>query len=169
MIKLEPFTQQDFKRMIAWIDSNETLITIAGHYFSFPLTEDQLERYLNDANSYSFNVIDIEENHVIGHAEIIRSGDNNFKVDKLIIDPSGRGKGVGQQVMNELVNYAFTQLQATTIELYVFEQNKAAIRCYEKTGFVIGTNSIGSFLVGDKYWNAFSMIINKGDWLTRNL
>ena len=169
MIKLEPFTQQDFKRMIAWIDSNETLITIAGHYFSFPLTEDQLERYLNDANSYSFNIIDTEENQVIGHAEIVSSGDNNFKIDKLIIDPLSRGKGVGQQVMKELVNYAFTQLQATTIELYVFEQNRAAIRCYEKTGFVISTNIIGSFLVGDEYWNAFSMMINKGDWLTRIL
>lgn len=168
MIKLEPFTQQDFKRMIAWIDSNETLITIAGHYFSFPLTEDQLQRYLLDENSYSYNIIDAD-NHVIGHAEIIRSGENNFKVDKLIIDPSSRGKGFGQQVMKELVNYAFTQLHATTIELYVFEQNKAAIRCYEKTGFVISTNSIGSFLVGDRYWNAFSMMIHKGDWLTRNL
>jgi len=59
MIKLEPFTQRDFDRLISWVDNAELLMQIAGPGFSFPLTVDQLQKYLDDKNSYAFNVIDV--------------------------------------------------------------------------------------------------------------
>ena len=164
MIKLEPFTEKDFERFIEWVDNKELLMTIAGPHFSYPLTKDQLQVYLNDAKSYSFNIVDTNENTVIGHAEIRELGDGIFKIDKLLIgDKASRGKGLCQPIMQLLVGHAFTQLQATIIKLNVFDWNTAAIKCYERTGFVIDPNNTMSFVVGDKVWTALNMSIEKGN------
>ena len=158
MINLEPFTERDFERLIAWIDNKELLMTIAGPYFSFPLTKAQLHTYLNDAKSHSFNIVDATENIIIGHAEILESGDDIFKIDKLLIgDKASRGKGLCQPIMQLLVDYAFTQLQATTVELNVFDWNTAAIKCYERTGFVINADKAASFPIGDTIWTVLNM------------
>lgn len=158
MIALAPFTENDFEQFISWIDNEELLVTIAGNYFSFPLTTEQLHKYLLDEKSHSFNIIDANENKVIGHAELISMGNDLFKIDKLLIgDKNQRGKGTGEKVMQQLVQYAFEKLQATTIELNVFDWNSSAIRCYEKIGFKINRAKTSKYKVGDKEWVALNM------------
>jgi RimJ/RimL family protein N-acetyltransferase len=170
MIRLEPFTQSDFDTFISWIDNEELLITIAGTVFSHPLTIEQLQTYLEDKNSHSFNIVDLSQGKVIGHAEIILSGHSTLKIDKLIIgdkligDKSNRGKGIGQEVINELLAYSFVDLGAKTVELNVFDWNIGEIRCYEKCGFVMNPAKQGTFRVGDKSWVALNMAIEKEDW-----
>jgi RimJ/RimL family protein N-acetyltransferase len=162
MIKLEPFTEKDFERLTAWVDSKELLITIAGNYFSYPLTAHQLRAYLDDEKSYSFNIIDTDENKIIGHAEICKSSYEIFKIDKLLIgDTISRGKKLCRPIMQALVDYAFIQLHASVIELYVFNWNIPAIKCYEKTGFVINADKTSLFEAGDKKWTALNMTIEK--------
>jgi RimJ/RimL family protein N-acetyltransferase len=164
MIQLTLFTEKDFERLIAWIDSKELLVTIAGNYFSYPLTEAQLTTYLNDETSYAFNIADADENKVIGHAEICKSGNAAFKIDKLLIgDRSSRGKGLCQPIMRALVNHAFTQLRASTVELNVFDWNISAIKCYKRTGFIINPDKTSLFDVGDKKWTALNMMIERND------
>src|SRR5882672_11790288 len=157
MIKLEAFTEKDFERLISWVDGKELLITIAGNYFSYPLTAHQLQTYLDDEKSYSFNIIDTDENKIIGHAEICRQGNAIFKIDKLLIgDKSSRGKGLCRSIMQALVDHAFTQLHASIIELNVFAWNISAIKCYEKTGFVINADKTSLFEVDNKKWTALN-------------
>ena len=165
MIRLEPFTESDFYTFISWVDNEELLITIAGTVFSYPLTIEQLQTYLEDKNSHSFNIVDVSQGKVIGHAEIILSGHNTFKIDKLIIgDKSNRGKGIGQEVIIELLAYSFVDLGAKTVELNVFDWNIGGIRCYEKCGFVMNPQKQATFQVGDKNWIAINMTIEKVDW-----
>ena len=162
MIQLTPFTEKDFNRFISWIDNKELVVTIAGNYFSYPLTGTQLKAYLDDEKSYSFNIVDTDENKVIGHAEICKSGTDLFKIDKLLIgDMSSRGKGLCQPVMQALVDHAFTQLHASTVELNVFDWNTAAIKCYEKAGFIFNADKTAFFEVGDKKWKALNMQVEK--------
>ena len=141
MIKLSPFTPADFETFISWIDSEELLVQIAGHYFSYPLTKEQLQEYLNDEKSISFNIIESSNNKIIGHVEIVKSEKSTYKIDKLIIDPSERGKGIGLLVINELLDYCFEKLDATIVELFVFEQNISATKTYEKDGFETDFNN----------------------------
>ena len=162
MIKLEPFTEKDFEKLTAWVDSKELLITIAGNYFSYPLTAHQLRAYLDDEKSYSFNIVDTDENKIIGHAEICKPGNAIFKIDKLLIgDKISRGKGLCRPIMQALVDHAFTELHASIIELNVFDWNIPAIKCYEKTGFGINTDKAALFEAGDKKWTALNMTIEK--------
>ena len=162
MIQLTTFTEKDFDQLIAWVDNSELLITIAGSYFSYPLTKEQLRKYLLDEKSHSFNIADTDANKVVGHAELVNMGNDLYKIDKFLIGDKGqRGKGTGEKVMNLLVQYAFEKLNATTVELNVFDWNTSAIRCYEKTGFKINEAKSAIFKVGDKEWLALNMTISK--------
>jgi RimJ/RimL family protein N-acetyltransferase len=169
MISLEPFTGSDFQRLINWIDSEELLMIIAGPMFSFPLTNEQLHQYLDDENSIAYNVVELPEGKVIGHAEIILSTDHSYKLDKIILgDKTVRRKGFGEQIVNELLTVSFFKLSATTVDLNVFDFNTGAIKCYEKVGFEINPDKKLSLSFHGKTWNAFNMVITKEKWLSKN-
>ena len=166
MIELAPFQQEDFNRLVNWIDSEELLVTIAGNVWSYPLTSMQLQQYLDDPKSHSFNIIEVSTNVVIGHAEIILGNDETCKIDKLLIDPAYRGKGLCPPVIINLLNYAFDNLPVHTVELNVFDWNMSGIRCYEKSGFSFNPEKKQQFALGDKTWTASNMSITKDKYLS---
>jgi RimJ/RimL family protein N-acetyltransferase len=168
MIKLVPFAPSDFDEFISWIDSEELLVTIAGTALSFPLTREQLQKYLELENSHSFTVFDAGQNIKVGHAEIVLSAPDTYKIDKLTIgNKANRGKGIGEKVITELLNFSFGNLNASIVELNVFDWNVAGIRCYEKCGFIMNESKRAEFKVGDKSWTALNMIISMEDWSKR--
>jgi RimJ/RimL family protein N-acetyltransferase len=167
MIKLEPFNQSDFDLFISWIDSKELLVQIAGNYFSYPLTPPQLQNYLDDKNSFAFNIVETSSNKVIGHSEIILLDNKVCKLDKILIgNKANRGKGVGQKVVNELLTFSFENLNAEKAELYVYDWNTGAIKAYEKVGFVINHDKQMFTDVDAKVWKALNMTIDKREWLS---
>lgn len=50
-------------------------------------------------------------------------------------DAEYRGKGYGTDAMVTLCGFGFAQMNLHRIELHVFQDNAAAVRCYEKVGF----------------------------------
>jgi RimJ/RimL family protein N-acetyltransferase len=166
MIKLSPFKQSDFGLFISWIDSRELLLQIAGPYFSYPLNDTQLEKYLDDKNSFAFNVVETLSNKVIGHSEIILLENNVCKLDKILIgDKANRGKGAGQQIASELLKFCFDNLRAEKVELYVYDWNTSAIKVYEKVGFIIDQDKQMQMVVDRTIWTVLTMTIDKGKWL----
>jgi RimJ/RimL family protein N-acetyltransferase len=165
MIKLEPFSKEDFSSFISWIDSEELLITIAGWDLSYPLTASQLQTYLDDQSSHAFNIVDLAGKKTIGHAEIRLMGNGVCKLDKVIIgDKSNRGKGTGLQVVHKLVEYSFGNLGARLVELNVFDWNTAGIKCYTKAGFSINPDKQHSMQVNGKNWMVLNMIFTREEW-----
>jgi RimJ/RimL family protein N-acetyltransferase len=165
MVILTPFQRSDFDRLISWIGNKELLVTIAGTQWMYPLTTEQLEVYLADPRSHAFNIVDKEQNVTVGHAELVLDDDGTCKIDKLIIgDPAYRGKGLCQQVMKELMAFAFTKLPIHTVELNVFDWNSAAVRCYEKVGFQFNAAKKQTFEIDDQTWIALNMSIRKSNW-----
>ena len=165
MIKLEPFTESDIDRLISWIDSKELLVTIAGTDFTFPLTSSQLLTYIQDEKSYPFNLVNGGENKIVGHAEIIVKENGLCKIDKLLIgDRSIRGQGIGQAAIHSLLQYSFENLNATVVELNVFDWNVAGIKCYEKCGFTKNESQTQTFKMESSTWLAFNMRIDKSRW-----
>ena len=47
MLRLEPFTPDDFSRLIRWVDTKIELVQFAGDLFTYPLSKDQLQAYLS--------------------------------------------------------------------------------------------------------------------------
>jgi RimJ/RimL family protein N-acetyltransferase len=165
MIKLEKFNNTDFERLITWADNEEMLVQFSGPIFKFPLTTKQLEDYVKEENRLPFKVIDTASEEVIGHAEIYKSEDNLAKLCRILIgEEKYRGKGIGEKIVNLLVKYSFEKLNVEKVELNVYDWNKQAIKCYEKSGFAINPDKINKIIVQENIWISLNMTVNKTNW-----
>lgn len=165
MVTLEQFDENDFERLISWVDTEEMLVQFAGPLFSFPLTIEQLQEYKNDKNRHLFKVIEPDK-HVIGHAELFQSDDEKtVRICRVLIgDKTKRGQGIGQQIINELLNISFVKLDKENVELNVYDWNISAIKCYEKVGFAVNPNKTFESEVNGDVWTAINMAIDKEHW-----
>jgi RimJ/RimL family protein N-acetyltransferase len=164
MIKLEQFTKTDFKRLVSWIDNEEKLIQFAGPVFNFPLTEDQLEKYLENKNTNAFKVIETTSNQTIGHCEIYLA-EASAKIFRILIgEKFFRGKGLGLEVVNLLLEKCSKDFSSSLVELNVYDWNIGAIKCYEKAGFVVNSEKSKTITVKGNVWNSINMTLAKKDW-----
>ncbi len=161
MIKLEPFTRLDFNRLISWIDSEEDLIQFAGPALTFPLTEDQLYKYLENQNTNAYKIVELSSQKVIGHCEIYLS-ETSAKLCRILIgDKSFRGKGFGFDAVNLMLYKCFNEFNYSLVELNVYDWNIGAIKCYEKAGFVVNPKKSKTIEVNNKIWTSINMFIKK--------
>ena len=65
MIKLEPFTEQDFEQFKSWIANKEELLQFAGPIFDFPIDDKQLRSYINMTDKKPFKVILLSTNEFL--------------------------------------------------------------------------------------------------------
>lgn len=161
LIKLSRFLPGDFKRLISWVESEETMVQFAGSYFQFPLTEAQLDHYLKDKNRFVYKVVHTITNSVIGHAEIFLNYPTAILCRIIIGEKQYRGHGIGQQIVNSLLEISFNQLRAEKALLNVFEWNIAAIKCYQKVGFSINSDKLKTTRVNSHAWTALHMSIDR--------
>jgi RimJ/RimL family protein N-acetyltransferase len=164
-IRLEPFTDKDSDTLISWITNEEMLMQFAGPAFTYPLTVEQLNKNSAEPNRFVYKVIDKRTDLMIGYAEILLPHENAARLCRLIIgDTNQRGKGVGQQLVNLLLNIAFTEFQVTKVDLNVFDWNTGAMKCYEKCGFDINPEKTLTRHVNGQTWKGVNMEIQKDHW-----
>lgn len=68
------------------------------------------------------------------------------------------------QTIHALLHKAFVELRLHRVELAVFDFHDAAIRCYEKVGFVHEGRLRESVRFGTERWNALIMVILAEEW-----
>lgn len=163
MIRLKKFDKEDYDNLVAWIDSEEMLIRIAGRQMTFPVTKEQLDISQSDVKRNAFSIINVETGKSIGHCELYLL-ENSAKIDRVIIDGSMKGKGLCSQLMRLLLDYGFNVLKQPLIELNVFDWNTAAIRCYEKAGLKKNNDKTMEFESNGEKWIAFNMSIDKATY-----
>ncbi len=164
MIRLEAFDENSYEGLISWVDSEEQLMQFAGPAFTFPLTIEQLEISLSDKNRFAFRVVNCKTNIAIGHSEIYLTDQSAYFGRIIIGDKKQRGKGLGQQIVNLLLDFVFSKLDKIKVELNVFDWNVEAIKCYEKVGFVINPNKKNERQIKSEIWTAINMTIGKSKW-----
>jgi RimJ/RimL family protein N-acetyltransferase len=166
-ISLEPFSEADFDRLIAWSSTAEFLLQWAGPLFTFPLDRSQLENYLaatrqNLPKAFAYRAVDMATHAVVGHIEIgnIDQRNSSARLSRVLIGAvDSRGRGLGQQVVRVALRIAFEDLHLHRVDLTVFDFNVAAIHCYERVGFKFEGLLREAARSGDSYWNACVMSI----------
>ena len=103
MIKLEPFSSDDFLRLILWNDSKRKLTQFAGTLLTYPLTTTQLEKYSNNPQLFPKKIITLDTGEVIGHCELNFSNEIPRLSRILIGDENYRGKGFGKHIVNLMI------------------------------------------------------------------
>ncbi len=164
MVQFRKFTSSDYDTLISWVDNEETLMQFAGPAFSFPLDHKQLDQSLEDPKRFAFKVIELNELVMIGYAEIFLK-ENIACLARIIIgNKEFRGKGIGQEIVEQLLRYTFIDLDQSKAELNVFDWNVSAIKCYEKTGFIINPDKKTENTINGKVWISLNMILDKKKW-----
>jgi len=79
-------------------------------------------------------------------------------------DAADRGRGVGSEAVGLLLRFAFDDLNLQRVQLHVFADNAAAIRVYEKAGFVREGVLRQAAHIGGKYVDVVLMGILREDY-----
>jgi RimJ/RimL family protein N-acetyltransferase len=89
-------------------------------------------------DSFYFHIRTLENDHLIGFVALFNIKWSNQSAEMAIgIGASEyRGKGYGQDALRLILNYAFAELNLYRIGLSVIAYNHAAIKAYERAGFV---------------------------------
>ncbi len=177
MIKLEYFGKEDFKQLIEWVNSEHLLTNWAGSLFRFPLNEDSLEWYIQDTNDLEtsdaliYKAVEIETNKTVGHISLggISRKNKAARISRVLISDEARGKGYCDKMTNAILKIGFEDLQLHRISLGVYDFNRAAIRCYEKCGFVREGLMRDVLLYEDNtFWSLLEMGILEDEWRERS-
>jgi len=171
-IALRPFERDDFARLIGWTKPPEFLVQWAGPTFSYPLDEAQLEKHLQGSEGDQprrriFKAVEANTNEVVGHIDLdhIDLQNKSARICRVLVgEYSARGRGIGTQMVSRILEIGFEQLGLHRIELAVFDFNEAAIRCYEKCGFVKEGLLRDARRVGSEYWSLYIMSILESEW-----
>ena len=170
-IELIKFKEENVTQLINWIHSKEELMQWAGPAYSFPFTEEQMLVELNKAekecDKLIYSVLEKEENIIIGHCQILNidKKNNSARFGRILIgNTTFRGKGLGQQIIRQLLRIGFVDMKLHRISLGVFEFNTKAIKVYENTGFKKEGILRDYRKVGNEYWSLINMSILENEF-----
>jgi len=174
MIKLEYFDREDFKQLIEWMNTEHLITNWAGSLFRFPLTEDSLDWYIEDTNiveesdAFVYKAVDTKTGKTVGHISLGSISEKNRagRISRVLVgNTAERGKGYCTGMINAILKIGFEELKLHRISLGVYDFNHAAIKCYEKCGFV-KEGLMRDVLKYDEgtYWSLFEMGILEDEW-----
>lgn len=139
---------------LSWLnDPDTTQGLVAG---TRPSTIQDMENYIRQVNESNdaimFAICDKDTEEHIGNVKIDRFDwiARTCEFGILLGSSKYRGKGIGTEVTRLVLDYAFHTLNLHKVLLAVYGNNPAAIRAYEKSGFVLeGTLRKQVFSGGD--------------------
>ena len=138
-LKLRPFDQSDFERLISWVSTPETLGQWCAAFFRHPLDEDQLQRYLDSASEPNVRTIFTAlapSGEAEGHIEVGMIWPHlSSRLSRIIVAPGHRGEGVGGAMVARAAAFSFETHHVARIDLGVAADNAVAIACYRRQGF----------------------------------
>ena len=137
MITLRPSTPDDAKNVSACVDAVARERRYLGFVSGF--TADQTRSFLASlAETGGVQIIALAESVVIGWCDVtVMPFEGMRHVGRLGMGllPAYRGQGLGRRLLREVLTRVFSG-GLLRIELEVFASNLAAIRLYERQGFV---------------------------------
>lgn len=171
--------KEDLKKIIEWNEnkSADYLLQWVGPMYNYPLSLGQVENYfLNEvkkenSNIFIYKILLTSTGEIIGTIEL-RQIDEDKKIGKvcrfLIGEENVRGKGIGTEVLKEILRIGFEDLKFEKITLGVFDFNKNAIKCYENVGFIKVKFIKNARKSSNGYWNLYEMAVSKDEWQIKN-
>jgi RimJ/RimL family protein N-acetyltransferase len=177
MIILKPFERSDFQQLINWIDTEELLIKWSGSLFSFPLTVESMEWYIQDTNvagvsdAFVFKAVEVETGSVVGHISLggLSWKNRSSRISRVLVSPDAMQKGFCQQMTLAVLKIGFEELGLHRIGLGVYENNKAALNCYLKSGFNIEGVSRDILWYKNEFLSMVEMAILEDEWRAQHI
>lgn len=133
---VKPYNSLDFRLLESWVTDAALLLQFSGTDFTFPLTEQKIVDYQTmhpDRRLYiGYTIYGLP----FAFGEIIPQESGYPRLARILVgEPSLRSQGLGRYFIKLLLGESKRLYNTDTIELFTWEKNQAAIRCYESVGF----------------------------------
>lgn len=137
-ITYKPIRKSDLGIVVKWLNDPETNQYLGANVRQGTNFETRLkwyEKYKTEKTKKMFIIY--ADSKPVGEVGLtnIDKHDNNAELFIMIGEKEFRGKGIGQQAVKFIVNYAFNKLKLHRVSLGCFEENIAGMKCYKKCGF----------------------------------
>jgi RimJ/RimL family protein N-acetyltransferase len=168
----QEFTRQDYQQLIDWIDEEKLMVNWTGFMFNFPITEDDLDWYIENSNDphysdvFIYKAVDTSTGETVGHISLggISKKNRAGRISRVLISKDARGKGYCQEMMMAILKIGFDELKLHRISLGVYNFNDTAIHCYEKCGFKREGVARDILYYEGEYWSMLEMSMLEDEW-----
>lgn len=153
-----------------WFNSEEATEFVQQRYFPNTLQK-QLEFYrsgiANSSTKIQLGIVPNGMNTIVGVVSLSGIDFLNRKAEFgiMIGDNAARGKGYGTEACRLIVKHAFERLSLNKIYLGVHAEHTAAIRSYEKVGFVQEGRLREDILMNGRYVDTVIMSLLAKDFI----
>jgi RimJ/RimL family protein N-acetyltransferase len=164
--------QTDAETLARWSEDtefNRLLGTNPSKPFSVARTRSRMEKDENDANTVTFALRTLTDEHLIGFVALdgIEWLHRIAFVGIGIGERDYWGKGYGADAMRLILRYAFEALRLHKVTLDVFEYNQRAYHTYLKVGFIEEGRAREYLHRDGRRWDLIYMGILREEWQAR--
>lgn len=141
LVKLRAFDNSDLMYALS-INNDYQVMRSASAGILFPSTVEDQARFMGNQTSYSggeyqFAIERLDNRQFIGQCGFLQVSWKNRRAEiGIMLDQKSIGHGYGTDAVSLLCKFGFEEMNLHKIKATVFDFNTAAIRCYEKCGFV---------------------------------
>ncbi len=140
LVRLRAFEAGDLDANHAFVNDYETLRGMMSG-IPFPSSVADEQQWLSQQSSYTRGeyqfAIENGEGEMVGRCGAIRVDWKNRLAElAIMIGAPYRGRGYGTEAMALLCDFCFREMNLHRLKVTVFAFNEAALRCYERNGFV---------------------------------
>ena len=177
MLRLRPYKPCDAAIITSWLKTEYAFRQwSADRYERYPITAADMNAYYDrDRESdETWGMTAFDRTGVVGHLTM-RFPDSERQVIRfgfVIVDDSRRKKGYGKEMLSLAVQFAFEILRVDRISLGVFENNTAALKCYQSCGFAVVEPAADEekerYECMGEVWDCVEMELRRDDFYRKN-
>jgi RimJ/RimL family protein N-acetyltransferase len=167
-MELRAFTADDTEALAAWFADEASLVQWGGPAVVFPLDRSQIASFLREAAAnpptrWLFK--GVAQGVMVAHAQCALDWRHGVaRLARVGVNPACRGRGLATPFLRLILQRIFAVSGFERVELNVYSFNTAAIRTYERLGFVQEGVRRSSVRVGAERWDTAMFALLRSQW-----
>ena len=162
-LTLRKFRDRDIPELFAWFETERDVLQWAGAALSWPLSKaefrDLIRQHRGSGPSREVWAA-LCDGVMIGHFQLTRNRRlQTTGVGRIALAPGYRGQRLSTGLMALILNQAFAPDWVHRVDLLVYSHNLAAIRSYEKAGFILEGTRRETTPIGKEIWDTHIMSV----------
>ena len=160
-IELKKIKKEDLETIVKWRNNKEIMRYNTQFFLLNTEYQNQWFNKISKKDSKRIMFVFKYGNDIIGVGGLIHFDKQNKNADIAIIigETKMRGKGLGTQALQLLVDYGFQKMKLHRIEAEIFEYNKISIKLFEKLNFKKEVMLKDALWKHSRWWNIYKYSI----------
>lgn len=166
--QLRKFTKKDIAPLFEWFRSERDVLQWAGAALSWPLQRrefiDLIKLHSGAAPIREVWAVMLDGD-MAAHFQISYNRRlNTAGLGRIAIAPLFRGRSLAAELMDLILDQAFSRAWVHRVDLMVYSHNEAALQAYQRAGFVLEGTRRETTPIGNELWDTHMMSLLRGEF-----